>query len=74
MRDELLTADELAARFKTTPRFVRRLVAERRIEFVKVGRAVRFTPEAVEVFLDSHRVPPMSRSELRRAYLSGELV
>src|SRR3989337_1581674 len=53
MDDELLTADEVAARLRATPRFVRRLVAERRIEYVKVGRLVRFEPSAVATYIDN---------------------
>ncbi|MEH1130027.1 helix-turn-helix domain-containing protein [Micromonospora sp. CPCC 206061] len=64
--DELLTADEVAARLKATPRFVRRLVAERRIEYVKVGRLVRFEPSAVADYIDQNRVVPISRAQLRR--------
>jgi excisionase family DNA binding protein len=63
---DLLTGDEVAQRLRTTPRFVRRLVAERRIEYVKVGRLVRFEPEAVAAYIESNRVVPMSRAQLRR--------
>lgn len=65
MDDELLTADEVAARLKATPRFVRRLVAERRIAFVKVGRLVRFEASAVAAYIDNNRVVPMTRAHLR---------
>ena len=64
--DDLLTGDEVAERLKTTPRFVRRLVAERRIEYVKVGRLVRFTPEAVTDYIERNRVVPINRTKLRR--------
>jgi excisionase family DNA binding protein len=70
MDDELLTADEVAARLRATPRFVRRLVSERRIEFVKVGRLVRFDPTAVVHYIDSHRVAPTDRAAIR-AYVRG---
>ncbi|MBQ1027649.1 MULTISPECIES: helix-turn-helix domain-containing protein [unclassified Micromonospora] len=65
MDDELLTADEVAARLKATPRFVRRLVAERRIAFVKVGRLVRFEASAVAAYIETNRVVPMTRAQLR---------
>lgn len=65
MEDELLTADEVAARLKATPRFVRRLVAERRIAFVKVGRLVRFEASAVAAYIESNRVVPLTRAHLR---------
>ncbi|HWG98659.1 MAG TPA: helix-turn-helix domain-containing protein [Pilimelia sp.] len=66
MTDDLLTADEVAARLRATPRFVRRLVAERRIEYVKVGRLVRFEPAAVAAFIEANRVVPLSRAQLRQ--------
>ncbi len=66
MTDELLTAVEVAARLRATPRFVRRLVAERRIEYVKVGRLVRFEPAAVTAYIEANRVVPLTRAQLRR--------
>jgi excisionase family DNA binding protein len=71
MEDELLTPDEVAARLRTTPRFVRRLVAERRIAVVKVGRSVRFESSAVADYVAQNRVTPLSRDELRRSYLGS---
>jgi len=56
--DDLLTADEVAERLRTTPRFVRRLVAERRIAFTKVGKFVRFTSSDVDDYLAKGRVEP----------------
>jgi excisionase family DNA binding protein len=49
---ELLDQHHLAERLQITERHVRRLVAERRIPFVKVGRFVRFDPVAVAAWLD----------------------
>lgn len=66
LEQELLTGEEVAAVLKTTPRFVRRLVAERRIEYVKVGRLVRFQESAVVEYVERNRVMPVSRAELRR--------
>jgi excisionase family DNA binding protein len=63
----LLTGDQVAGLLKTTPRFVRRLVAERRIEYVKVGRLVRFAPAAVERYISGQTIVPQSRAQLRRA-------
>jgi excisionase family DNA binding protein len=64
--EELLTGEQVAALLKATPRFVRRLVQTRRIEYVKVGRLVRFRPEAVADYIDRNRITPLSRAELRR--------
>jgi excisionase family DNA binding protein len=54
---KLLTMDELAERLGVTQRHVRRLVAERRVPFLKVGRFVRFDPAQIVTWLDSSRVP-----------------
>jgi excisionase family DNA binding protein len=70
--DELMTSKEVAALLRQTERFVRRLVAERRIAYVKVGRAVRFEASAVVAYIEANRVVPVSRAELRRSYL-GEV-
>jgi excisionase family DNA binding protein len=71
VEEELITSDELAHRLKTTTRFVRRLVAEHRIEYIKVGRCVRFTSSAIAAYVERNRVCVMSRAEQRRA-LVGE--
>jgi excisionase family DNA binding protein len=65
LNEELLTGEEVAALLKAKPRFVRRLVAERRIEYVKVGRLVRFRESAVNDYIERNRVVPLSRAELR---------
>jgi excisionase family DNA binding protein len=56
----LLTVEAAAERLDTKPRFVRRLIAERRIEFVKIGRYVRISESALCDFIDSGRVEPMT--------------
>ncbi|MDX6307670.1 MAG: hypothetical protein QOI06_716 [Nocardioidaceae bacterium] len=56
--DELLTIEEVAERLHTSPRFVRRLVAERRIAFTKVGKFVRIHAVDVEAFVAAGRVEP----------------
>ena len=56
MLDRLLTVEEAAERLRTSTRFVRRLVAERRIAYVKVGRHVRLDPADVEAFIAASRV------------------
>ena len=52
----LLTVDDAATRLAVTPRFVRRLVAERRIAFHRVGKFIRFDPADVDVFILEGRV------------------
>jgi len=41
---QLFTMDELAVQLGVTRRHVRRLVTERRIPFLRVGRFIRFDP------------------------------
>jgi excisionase family DNA binding protein len=54
---KLLTMDELAERLGVTHRHVRRLVNERRVPFLRVGRFIRFDPAKIATWLDSSRVP-----------------
>jgi excisionase family DNA binding protein len=54
--DRLLTVEEAADRLGTSVRFVRRLIAERRIAYVKVGRHVRLDPADVAAFIAARRV------------------
>jgi excisionase family DNA binding protein len=56
----LLTVEAAARRLSTSPRFIRRLIAERRIEFVKVGRHVRISESALADFIDAGRVEPLT--------------
>lgn len=66
MADRLLTVQEVADRLGTTVRFPRRLIEERRIEYVKIGRHVRIPEQVVEAFVAAHTVAPTVR-RLRRA-------
>ncbi|WP_371629044.1 excisionase family DNA-binding protein [Streptomyces sp. NBC_00341] len=65
MTDRLLTVEEAAQLLGTTARFPRRLIAERRIVFVKVGRHVRIPENALTDFIAAHTVQPIVTS-LRR--------
>jgi excisionase family DNA binding protein len=56
----LLDIAALADRLGITERHVRRLVAERRIPFLKVGRFVRFDPAAVGAWLSAHTMDVVS--------------
>jgi excisionase family DNA binding protein len=59
--DTLLTIDQAAERLGTSVRFVRRLIFERRIAFVKVGRHVRITPADLDAFIAAGRVDALWR-------------
>lgn len=65
--DELLTIEEVADRFRTSQRFVRRLIAERRIAFTKVGKFVRIRTVDVEAFIAAGRVEP-GRHRVQNGY------
>ena len=52
----LLTVNDTAERLSVTPRFVRRLVAERRITFHRVGKFIRFDPADVDALILEGRV------------------
>jgi excisionase family DNA binding protein len=64
--ERLLTVDETAEVLNTKPRFVRRLIAERRIRFTHVGRHVRIPESAVHEMIKAGMVEPVGRSRLRR--------
>ncbi|QKV97629.1 excisionase family DNA-binding protein [Streptomyces sp. NA02950] len=60
MADPLLDVKEVAERLGTTVRFPRRLVEERRIEYVKVGRHVRIRESVVAEYIAEHTVHPVT--------------
>jgi excisionase family DNA binding protein len=57
----LLDIGAVAQRLAVTERQVRRLVAERRIPYVKVGRFVRFDPDDIDEWISEARVRPRCR-------------
>jgi excisionase family DNA binding protein len=56
MTDKLLTMEDAAERLGTSVRFVRRLIAERRIAYVKLGRHVRIAECDLINFVATARV------------------
>jgi excisionase family DNA binding protein len=48
---ELLDVEQAAVHLGTPVRFIRRLIAERRIRFYKVGRYVRLDRQDLDVFI-----------------------
>lgn len=61
--DRLRTIDEFAQLTGTTPRLGRRLVAEKRIRYVKVGRYVRIPESAIAEFVAANTVEPSRRRD-----------
>ena len=64
--DRLLTVEEAAEKLNTGVRFVRRLIAERRICYTHVGRHVRIPESAVRELVQSGMVEPVTRPRLKR--------
>ncbi|SES28324.1 helix-turn-helix domain-containing protein [Actinokineospora terrae] len=60
MEHQYLTVDQTAEYLNTSVRFVRRLVAERRVAFYKVGVHVRFAVADLDAFLAEGRVEPVT--------------
>ena len=54
--DELLTPSQAGEYLRTGERFIRRLIAERRIEYIKLGRYVRLQRSVLDAFIESGRV------------------
>lgn len=57
----LLTVGEAAERLGTSPRFIRRLIAERRIAYTRLGRHVRIAGVDLDAFIAAGRVEPLVR-------------
>jgi excisionase family DNA binding protein len=54
---QLLTIDQLADRLCVSIRHIRRLIAEKRVPYLKVGWPVRFDPNEIARWLDNTRHP-----------------
>ncbi|GAA2103956.1 helix-turn-helix domain-containing protein [Kitasatospora saccharophila] len=73
MAEQLLTVEKVARLLGTWEtsgeRFPRRLIAERRIAFVKIGRHVRIPESAVAAYIAARTVQPITgrRAGQRRA-------
>jgi excisionase family DNA binding protein len=65
--EQMLSVETVAERLDTKPRFVRRLIAERRIEYHKLGRHVRISESALAEFIKAGRVAPVSGYRRGRA-------
>jgi excisionase family DNA binding protein len=59
--DSLLTVDEAAEAMGTSARFIRRLIAERRIAYTKIGRHVRIAQSDLINYIATGRVEPANR-------------
>lgn len=64
----LLDAPAAALRLGVPVRFVRRLVAERRVRFIKLGHYVRFDPADLDAFVAAGLVPPLPARRAARSF------
>jgi len=62
MNERYLSVGQVAEILGTTVRFPRRLIEERRITYVKVGRHVRIPESAVRDFIAVNTVEPRRRA------------
>jgi excisionase family DNA binding protein len=58
---QLITIEQLAERLGVTPRYVRRLIAERRVPHRKLGKLIRFAEDEIADWLDATRRPGRDR-------------
>ena len=64
--DEYLTVRGAAEYLSTSERFVRRLIAERRVRFYRVGRHIRFAVVDLRAFVAAGCVEPITTEDIRR--------
>ncbi|MGY3337232.1 excisionase family DNA binding protein [Streptomyces filamentosus] len=63
--DRLLTVDEAAERLGTGVRFIRRLIQERRIRYVKLGKHVRIADSVLIAYVEERTVPTIREARSR---------
>jgi excisionase family DNA binding protein len=56
----LIDVPALAKRLGVTQRFIRRLTAEDRVPFLKIGKFIRFDPQEIDRWIDEARCPAIS--------------
>lgn len=55
-KGQLLTVDQAAERLNVSTRFVRRLVDERRVPYLKIGKFVRFAEDELDAWIEAQRI------------------
>jgi len=61
MTKGLMTVEQFAQAVGLKPATVRQKVWRREIEFVRIGRAIRFRPELVDKMIEQGTVPALER-------------
>ncbi len=57
-KDRLLSVEEAAEYLNVGVRFIRRVVADRRIPYVKVGKYVRLKRSVLDAYIEAQTVHP----------------
>jgi excisionase family DNA binding protein len=57
----LLTPRQLARKIEVSTGHIYRLIAQRRVPFVRVGGSVRFRPESIEAWIERNEVRAVSQ-------------
>ena len=65
-KSKYLSVVAAAEYLSTSERFIRRLIAERRIAFHRVGRHVRIAEVDLEAFVQAGRVQPATTADVWR--------
>jgi excisionase family DNA binding protein len=66
MRERPLTLIEAADYLNVSPRYMRRIVAEHRIAYFKVGRILRFSPIELDRYLSASLVSPAKATQRKK--------
>jgi excisionase family DNA binding protein len=66
MHAKYLSVPEAALYLNTSVRFVRRLIAERRVAFHKFGAHIRFALVDLDAFVQAGRVEPITAASVLR--------
>jgi len=66
LMERLLSVQDAAAELGTPVRFVRRLIAERRIRFHKIGRYVRISSTDLHAFITAGAIEPVAATRIAR--------
>jgi excisionase family DNA binding protein len=61
----LLDVNQAAERLGTSPRFIRRLIAERRIAYTKLGKHVRVDSADLDALVAAGRVEAVRQVDIR---------
>ncbi|WP_395295244.1 excisionase family DNA-binding protein [Kitasatospora hibisci] len=67
MPEQYLTVAQVAERLGTSERFPRRLIAERRIAFVKIGTHVRIAESVLTAYIEASTVPAIRSTRSGRS-------